>query len=294
MKKYFYLIALMAIAPLAISCGGDDGDDNGGGSSTVTLPAPAYKADATKINFSDTPIVDARNIESLELTESGDYIVTYTPALASRGAAGKSYLTGSYTKGSGTGTYVLSGFTTVVIVKDVKTYVVHFKTDGDDVEGTGTEAPTETESIATDNLCRTWTITKTELKLELKDAPAVGRVFSGTFNVNEVVEYANSNGASIEPPKESLIIKNLKFSKHKTYEINYESGRQDVGEWSWANVTTQTLKYNWDDPDAMGNEWESGRGSVEFFSDKTCKFTIEAKTEGIGDVKGLKIILTMR
>ena len=188
----------------------------------------------------------------------------------------------------------MAGFTTVVIVKDGKTYVVHFKTDGDDVEATGTEAPTESESIATNNLCRTWTITKTELKLELKDAPAVGRVFSGTFNVNQVVEYANSNGATIDPPKESLIIKNLKFSKHKTYEINYENGRKDEGEWSWTNVTNQTLKYNWNDPDAMGYEWESGRGSVEFFSDKTCKFTIEANTEGIGDVKGLKIILTMR
>lgn len=117
-RKVWALCAVLGMT-LAVSCSSDDGDDNG------PLEPPVYSEEAVKCEFTDP---DAP-YESLELTESGDYILVVRndepnvgPALSaasplrgvSRADSGENIKHGTYTK-TGEKSYELTGLGTVAL-----------------------------------------------------------------------------------------------------------------------------------------------------------------------------------
>ena len=88
MKKYLLSLAamLMLAAPLAlISCGDDDDDNSKSSILPVSLQDPNFKALAKKIILQQLTSVNGNIIESIELTESGNYFIVARPADNARG-----------------------------------------------------------------------------------------------------------------------------------------------------------------------------------------------------------------
>lgn len=140
-KLLFAIIAMCVCSVSLVSCSDDDDNDGGG-----KFDPPAYEASAAKYEISD----GSSPYESIEFTESGNYLVTMsgvTPApaaaakeatQAARGMAAmakrpsifantaatqatRAYyspiLYGKYTVGAD-GTYILEGFGTVKVTQD--------------------------------------------------------------------------------------------------------------------------------------------------------------------------------
>lgn len=181
-KLLFAIIAMCVCSVSLVSCSDDDDNDGGG-----KFDPPAYEASAAKYEISD----GSSPYESIEFTESGNYLVTMsgvTPApaaaakettQAARGMAAmakrpsifantaatqatRAYyspiLYGKYTVGAD-GTYILEGFGTVKVTQDGtgNSYTLEVTPDGGQtvtIEATRQNA--DLNSQKSNMLCRTW------------------------------------------------------------------------------------------------------------------------------------------
>ena len=218
MKKYFLqmskMLSLAAFVMIGlmtvVACGSDD-DDNGGGKwqafgnfSDADVDAPEY-ADVAAFYDITSPNSD---IKSLELTESGRYIITlkdYATARASKDIQIKSrflcmfrkamtrnttygnIIEGKYTK-KGDGTFELEGYGTVTITGSSDNALSIEITAKD-----GTKRPTLTaqrknqlpESEATAKICRTWNLSSMRFIVEIDDK----LVYDGEYKINELYKF---------------------------------------------------------------------------------------------------------
>ena len=118
MKKYLLSLAamLMLAAPLVlISCGDDDDDNSQPTILPVNLQDPNFKALAKKIILQQLTSVNGNIIESIELTESGNYFIVAHPAdnVRTRALSDYIYLFGVYS--SQGATFELNGFGSITV-----------------------------------------------------------------------------------------------------------------------------------------------------------------------------------
>ena len=292
MKKFFYLMALLAVPALTfIACGDDDDDNNNGNNTPITLVNPPYQDDAVKLDLkipTEVPL-NGHNVrlKRLELTESGQYLLTYTEqeivTSRTRGddlIESLQYLMGIFTKNAD-GSFTLTGFGDIHIEMFGNGILLHIYPNGqsglDGIEVECTMLDPVPASELTSYLCRTWTIEKTQLRGVINGV-SVGKEWSGKCNMNEVVEYAKGKGATItDNPKPNTIINGVTFTYAGSYLIGYANGTYDVGTWRWTNQLTGygSLNYAWDSP-LMGSSMESGKATVSFVEGTKCKLTLEA------------------
>jgi len=284
MKKYFFLMALLAIAPLSlISCGDDDEADSGGSTPAVTLPVPTNKNDAAKFTVSNASAkVNGRlvTITGVEFTESGNYIMTYRETAATRdGSFNLGYYMGTYLL-SGDSEYTLSDFGEIVIKgKSGNEYVLLIRpASEDEFETPATKWNDIASGTETDYLCREWTVINTRIMGTVNNngkQVKLGRDFPGKCDLNQLIDYAIENGANItDHIDDNSIIQGINFTQAGTYCIRFNRSTYDVGTWRWSDMSKGTLTYTWDDPKAMGNPLESGYAQVAFANNQ-CKLTLK-------------------
>lgn len=279
MKKLFLLMmALIAIAPIAFTSCGDDEEGSNKDDNNVTLKTPAFKKDAAKYNIKPTVIAEKHIVaQSIELTESGHYIIIGTPISGSantRAGGEEEYLTGNYTK-SGEG-YQLGDFGWIAI--ESETMMTIIPTGGNSIEVSYTKQSQQSSATMTDYLCRTWTVQKTQLRMKVNGA-TVGREFQGECNMNEIIAYAKDNGANIKDElKPNTIITGVTFTTSGTFMITYKNGKIDAGTWSWSSMSNGEISYKWNSSD-MGYSIEIGKAAVGF-SGNNCRFGLYGKVNG--------------
>ena len=302
MKKFFRLMAWLAIAPLALaSCESDDGDGCASSSSDITLQTPPYKEQAAKFSIPSGVgcILNGKTVTltEVEFTESGNYLITYVDEMyapATRAAAEslEEYLTGKFSIDSN-GTYVLNGFAHIAVTVSGTKYSITISP----VDGSGSVDVdvVKLDDVATSELtgylCRTWTIENTRLRGTVGSGVNVARDFPGTCDINALIDYANDKGANIKDKVEAnTVVDGITFTSAGTYLINYANGKKDVGTWKWTSQSTGMgmISYSWNSDD-MGTSLDSGRGTVEFTGGNKCKLTLPAAVEG----SSIEVVYTM-
>ena len=192
--KALLMCLVLGMVPFCLaSCGSDD-DDEG----TGTFNPPAFESQAAKYEISD----DGSSYESIEFTESGNYIITMNdggqPAYAPLASVGKEsvsgklaelvkssivvnagskhatrvyspILYGTYTVGAD-GVYNLDGFGTVKVTQDGSgnAFSLEITPNGGSTETiTATKQNENFNSSKSLMLCRTWQISECQLFVKL-------------------------------------------------------------------------------------------------------------------------------
>lgn len=214
-KKFFEAKAfLMSLALASLACGftacssDDDGDGDGGGSGESSLEAPKYAEASARYEIEDD------EISSIELTESGEYVITKNhyygyaktrsgklasairkrAPLSTRGYD-SGIIHGKYTQVSET-VFRLEGFGTITIVGSTDNAAsLKIEENGKGERIVGAEIR---EEVAASNqttwLCRTWKLKKVNAKMTV-----LGKVeFNKTANVDNYTELMNALYSKIE------------------------------------------------------------------------------------------------
>lgn len=159
MKKIrAFILALVAataaMAPLS-SCSSDDNDDNNNGGGNTELPK--YAALAAQYIIDD----EQAAVRSIELTESGRYLVEMSPSYsgAPKRAAGddNGMYYGTYTTGEDNMTFTLEGFGTLKLNDDGTITITQDKS-GRTWKYRVTITKSKNLSSVELRLCRTWTV----------------------------------------------------------------------------------------------------------------------------------------
>lgn len=205
--KNFVWSMMLAVSAMAFTaCSSSDDNGNGGGSITtdepVTLDAPQNKAESALYTINSS----SSEYSSIELTESGNYVIIKKSAGAkamvfdnvehagivtapwtsekTRANAYNNIISGSYTK-TDDNTYVLEGFGTIVVTKSGDTAAsLQITPEGSSAYTLTASVKTQyPDSEATFRLCRTWKMTAMRLQLSVS-VPDMG---NETFNYDKTV-----------------------------------------------------------------------------------------------------------
>lgn len=293
MKKFFYL-AMLAIAPLAFTACGSDNNEGGGNGGVGTTPqqetkmkAPQFQDDAMKITMTkvEAPIIKSALDEefamtTLELTESGNYVIEITPTDEETTDGKSDFLFGTYDKLKDA-TYKLENFgeLTVISKKDGKVSAVLTVNENAitssgakkmrkapsvfDFTGSIVVGQNASASVRFGNLCRTWSIQKTELTVKV-DGKNVAYRDAG-FNLHEIIKTLNGKGIEVEETAEYLknpnkYVTGLMLTAAGSYIITYADGSCDYGTYN-LNLSTNDFTYSWKDS-SMGTSFENGKATL--------------------------------
>lgn len=289
--KTFRLIGLAVMAVLMstsfTACSDDDDDEGGSG----TLVTPKYESVSAKYVATS----DETEYESVELTASGNYIITLNNyyggyssnvkaqangkqsrvtmlrnKLAATRASFNNIIYGEYTVVS-EGVYKLEGFGTITVVKE-----------GDEaasltIQKNGQDAEVMTAAIQgqcansnmTNNLCRTWDVETVGMKIVYNGKT----VFNKTVDAENIVDLYKAL-AKLEGDEEDYEDEDYEdyevytpeevvFSKAGTYMVYYKNQTLAVSTWTWVNENKGTLRYSWNYDD-MYDEDVAGEATVSF------------------------------
>ena len=264
--KKFMGAALMALAIGGgfASCSSDDDEKE----STQTLATPKYEEDAALFVI-DSP---SSPYGSVELTSAGYYIVTPSEFVNHAPAKKAGMLKavsrtiqiyeGKYTK-QGDNTYVLDGFGTITVTMDSETAAsLDFSLDnGNDFTLQAERQTQYADSKMTNNLCRSWEITRYRLTIKLNGR----KMFDKEVAINklqDLYDALHKADPDWEPGDEddvdiSEMPHQVIFTKAGTYMVKYNDQSLAVSTWGWEDTSKGLLRYSWDyehlyDPDASG------------------------------------------
>ena len=294
MKKFFYL-AMLAIAPLAFTaCGSDDNESggNGGGGTTpqqeTKMKAPQFQDDAMKITMTkvEAPIIKSALDEefamtTLELTESGNYVIEITPIKENSTDVKPEFITGTFEKAEATDkdeTYKLENFGELTVInRNGNKITAQLSVNENAITSSGTKkmrkAPSVIDfigsivvgqnasaSVRFGNLCRTWSIQKSELTVKV-DGKNVAYRGAG-FDLHKIIETLNGKGIEVEETAEYLknpnkYVTGLMLTAAGSYIITYADGSCDYGTYN-LNLSTNDFTYSWKDS-SMGTSFENGK-----------------------------------
>jgi hypothetical protein len=282
-------------APLAyVSCGDDDDDTPAGNErKPVTLQEPQHKDDAAKYDLQQPVTLGDMLVRSIELTESGKYLITYQKAEAAATRAGDPmlYLMGDYTS-SGVG-FRLVGFGVISISAESATLSLTITTDsGDTITVPATLSKTMVETLINNYLCRTWIIDNTRLRYPNGNI-TLAKDFEGC-NMYEILEFARQFYNFSDEVSVNKIVRGVTITSAYTFLINYADYTYDVGSWTWsstpsADLQSNGISYHWD-ADYMGNPMlNTASASVEFPGGNQCKLTLKGTIGG----KVIEVVWTM-
>lgn len=293
MKKYFYLMALVAMAGFVYTSCSEDDDDS---SVNVSLPTPATKELAAKYAIEDPSqsyqtVIDDVNVAltEFEVTEDNGIILKYEEVGTKAAESVNSFWRWHKFTKDGDDKFMVIGFGDIIVSTSIdKRSRITLIPDGVsqmEVMASFIE-PTITGKLA-DYLCRTWKIKKSLVYVldysETKDginrtARKLGKWTTaeadGSVNLMTLIDYANNeHNAGINTDLgERTIVESLVFSGVGTFMINYKgTNLRDVGEWSWVKQDTDEksgyLRYTWFNED-MGNDLLGGVATVKFNGDE--------------------------
>lgn len=270
MKYNYFYMALFAIATLAITglttaCGSDNDDD------TPKVPEKIvkYAEQALSLELLNDVYYNDKILRRTELTEGGECLLTLVdnlPTAKTRLVIHDilSYVHGTYTVKDNTYTIYIDGKKMCDITVSNKNGTttnakIEFE-NGSAFEVTARLAQRLTDS-ATKELCATWKVKKTRLRLE---GDVTGAADFNGCNLHEILEYAKKRGGNISQEFDvNKIVTDIKFTSWGTFEINYKDGKPDVGTWTWQNRTNGAITYHWNDPYNMGNDFENGTATFD-------------------------------
>lgn len=259
------MIAMLVALPMINAC---SSSDDGG-----ELQSPEYDKDAALYEISNTNSA----YKSIELTESGNYVIimknatdTKSAELQSQGIDKKcnffsnpatfstrsddnGVISGKYTK-KGEDEYYLEDFGTIKVVSTSGSAV---DLDITTLDGTkevigANRRNMYSNSAMTDKLCRTWKFEKIHY-IEKEDGKTVASE-TITADIASSDEYD-------EFPVQVI------FTRSGTYMVFYTDGELAISTWTWDNESAGILRFSWDydhlyDPD------ESGTVKLEFQGNK--------------------------
>lgn len=305
--KLLGMLLLTLCMGLASCSKDDDGDDNSGfkdqgtisdantgiGNFDAKLSAPAYEGVSAFYNITSAN----SDIKSLELTESGSYIIvknglsksTKIGGLLRRGKSLSKYGTldniieGKFTKKSDT-EFELEGYGTLKITgsADNAISLVIVSNDGSETTLSAERKNQLPDSDATALVCRTWSLSTMRLIYSLDGKV----VFDKEYKMNELnkvandfvvfykdylksvglSEYADLLAESMAEEEEfdsedNRFAEKIIFTKAGSYMVTYNDNTTALATWSWKNVTKGLMRYSWNYND-MGDVFSAGTVSV--------------------------------
>ena len=313
------ILALVFGTTLFTAC---SSDSDGG----TSLSAPKYESTAAKYEIQNTNAA----YQSIELTASGDYIITKRgyryvrpvalttnvvskflarPEAGTRATNGN-IIYGKYTKISDT-EYQLEGFGTIVITgsTDNAVSLQITETGGTPYTLTAAESNQAPESEMTRNLCRTWKIASFSMKVVVAgrtyldgeytyDKYGAWNMFNdmknnGMLSEKDIEKFPSSpDQISDEDELELMEDAPLRviFTKAGTYMVQYSGDRLAVATWSWKNEAEGEMRYSWN----YDNMYTSGSGLVKIGfrgNQLTLRESGEFESSDISDEEG-SVVLT--
>lgn len=276
MKKKIWSLATMVVMAVAFGVLNSSCSSDGDGG---TLSEPEYSDVSAKYNIgSSSPY------SSIELTESGHYVVTLNSAQAktraseeedntlptlfvanaqeafTRGTNYGNVIYGKYTKNED-GSFQLEGFGTVVISQSSGTYYsLNITLDnGTTLNYPATKTVQQEGKTKTIQLCRSWKIRQLNLVATME---GYGTVYNGSVQngdlprlMKNMLQHAwELDGNSGSMPEYYInkidntysIVESITFTQTGTYLVLYEGDKLGVATWTWQNIDTGLLHYSWD------------------------------------------------
>ena len=306
-RNFFVLMALMMSGLGFVACSSDDGDSNdGGGSGTSldggqTLQTPAYESVSALYEVQSS----GSDIQSIELTASGDYIVrmngNYPSYVSPRShvmAKTSARTTRSYTPGIiygkytkvGDNQFLLEGWGTVVVnaTEDNAlsiTYTLQGSTTPREVPVAKHEQyPNED---LTNKICRSWKISSFRYVVNLdsrqihnkeypstqegflqfcRDLKDLGKKYASYFDDEE---YEDEDDEYDEEDLAEMfeVPEYVVFTKAGSYMVYYNEERLGVSTWAWKDISKGMLRYSWNYDTMENNQW-AGTVNVAFRNDQ--------------------------
>lgn len=277
LKKSGFLVitaATMVVASVFVSC---SSDDEGEEETFLTPPAAAQYSKKYEITSVGS------DIASIELTESGNYIITPRMNMYTvKGDAVKrtkarfmqdsrkvlkrenytNYIYGKYTR-IGENEYYLEGYGRIKVHSEGENAVsLTIQKDGqNEYVLTAAVANQKPESLKTSMLCRTWKIDKMRVQAYVNGR----KVWDKTASVDRL-EDLMPDGEDGDFEYED-IPQQVVFTRAGTYMVYYNNGAEgeelSVSTWAWADENSGLLRYSWD-YDSMYDDEMSGEVSISF------------------------------
>lgn len=280
---------LLLSAGLFASCGNDD-DDNVV-NEPVNLETPAYESVSAKYNITSGD----DGISSIELTESGEYIVTFDDAsyapkqnkttkniskgilngnkISTRAFIGNIH--GKFTKKSDN-EFILEGFGTIEITGSADNAIsIKVATeDGDEFTLNAEKAAILADTEMTKALCRTWNINTIKMVATFNGKSFYDSGARPTSDYNAIYRELNtamqklSESVNGEEDNETyftepgFIPKDIIFTKAGTYLVTTESDQLSIYNWAWQNESKGELRYTFNG--GMYDEYVSNTANVTF------------------------------
>jgi hypothetical protein len=276
LKKFFEAKAfLMTVALALFACGftacssDDDGDGDGGGSGpgTPTLEAPAFESVSAKYE-----IEGDGSIKSIELTESGNYVIitdeyqsSYNDSYFAHTRAGgtSGVIFGKFIKISDT-EFILEGFGSIVIEGNTNSaFSLQISETGKEPYEVGAEKiEAESSDIMTKALCRTWDIDKVSMTLYVFGRKMYDRTLPASqytelwegliAKIKEIEsEYEDEEDEEYyeeDDEYDEMIPKfnpeQIIFTKAGSYMTTYEDDQLAISTWTWTNSNQGVFRYS--------------------------------------------------
>ena len=196
MKK-FIAWALAALLIVPVSC--NKGNEN-------KMDEPATKALAQVITFNTPAVLGAYGLKSIELSESGRYIVLLQPSVKAVASSDNHVIYGTYTYTNGT--FNLDGFGHVTI-NGTQVSITLETAGGSPVTASATIKPTTTSDTPHDNLCRNWKVGKIIIGLSGGSFGAAGieKVFNNGINMDQICTWMDDNNITISEENRETLLK---------------------------------------------------------------------------------------
>lgn len=301
-NKIFLAIGTLAMMAFVASCSSDNNDEPESGKSDFSkLEKPQYADDGAKYKIT-TPGSD---ISSIELTESGRYIITRswtTPyraesakkmrafsadgAVLSR-AGSDAYVTGTYIK-VGDGEYILDGYGSVVITgtSDGGVELIVSPEDGDTFTvGAQQESTFSDDNEETLALCRSWVPAKLRVRISLNGRVMVDE--AGPYSdYNKIQERVARKLASYDPDEydeddfifDDPYAEEVIFTRSGSYVVLFNDGELNVRIWKWINRDNLKIAYSYS-IDSFNDPDDSGTGLLTFSDHNLTVYESETETD---------------
>lgn len=262
-------MALFAFSAVSFSSCSSDSDD-------YSFDAPKYESAAVAFTIPSTEQCD---YESIEFTESGNYIITprsryyaqarnaetkksmvfFNSKIATR-AYGREIIHGKYTL-KGDNVYELEGFGTITVVKNGnETATLMIQENGSQpFEIRAEQHKDQGSSSLTNTLCRTWEFSKIRLQLYADGRVVFDKKADFTFEGMKSIMIAmvKKLGGSASMITDEMIQEELDdmmedapkeviFTRAGTYMVVYQDESLAVARWRWENESKGIARYSWD------------------------------------------------
>ena len=259
----------------------------------VVLSTPKYADDAVLLTLA-TPMVFETGTEQIsyneiELCESGDYVIRASILPLSVAKRSKStradsdadfepvtdFFTGTYTRTSAN-TYKLNELNATLHIDaaggkhrtvTLSSLIGTFESEAEATQGTATTA-------RTNNLCRTWTTTRTSVSMAVGGADKIKDVtYTGTFNLGLLTSHISSH-ASIDFYYDSTwSVEDVIFTKTGNVYFSFSNGSIFAGTWSWTDEAAGTFKLTWEDISDVKIPVFDGQNTAIFPDSQSCQLS---------------------